>query len=158
MKSEKYFQNMSWSENSQFISYLILDTVATKESILRIYDISSNTARSYTLNDFNNGDTLLDVKVSNDVRSALVKLYDSTGKATIVLGRLADGNFELKYRRQIANYQMVWISNDQLAFLGRDGNLYEYDQRNGELSVVLERVAAFEFSADKRFIASKYCV
>lgn len=155
IKSEKYFQNMSWSENSQFISYLILDTVATKESILRIYDTSSNSAQSYRLNGFNNGDTILDVKVSNDVRSALVKLYDSTGKATIILGRLADGNFESKYRRQIANYQMVWISNDQFAFLGRDGNLYEYDQRNGELSIVLERVAAFEFSADKRFIAYK---
>ncbi|MEO2212776.1 hypothetical protein ABGV40_18190 [Paenibacillus amylolyticus] len=155
MKSEKYFQNMSWSDNSQFISYLILDTAAAKGSILRIYDTSSNSAQSYTLNDFNNGDTLLEVKVSNDVQSALVKLYDSTGKATIVLGRLADGNFESKYRRQIADHQMVWIGNDQFAFLGRDGSLYEYDQRNGELSIVLERVAAFEFSPDKRFIAYK---
>lgn len=53
------------------------------------------------------------------------------------------------------SYMTLQQSNDQLAFLGRGGNLYEYDQRNGELSVVLERVTAFEFSADKRFIAYK---
>lgn len=157
LKSENYFQNMSWSDNSQYISYLILNAAVNNESILRIYDTTSGSAQSYTLNDFNIGDTLLDVQVSNDGRSALIKILDSsqTAKTTIVLGRLIDGHFETKYKRQIADNQMIWIGNDQFAFLGRDGTLYEYDQRNGELSVILERVTAFEFSPDKRFIAYK---
>ncbi|MCG7378697.1 WD40 repeat domain-containing protein [Paenibacillus sp. ACRSA] len=157
LKDQKYFQNMSWSDNSQFISYLVLDAVEKNQSSLRIYDTKANSVKSYTLNDFNNGDTLLDVRVSNDGRSVLIKLLDSSqsNKTTIVLGLLSDGHFETHYKRQIADNQMTWISNDQFAFLGRDGTLYEYDQRNGELSVVLERVTAFEFSPDKRFIAYK---
>lgn len=155
LKDQKYFQNMSWSDNSQFISYLVLDAVEKNQSSLRIYDTKAKSVKTYTLNDFNDGDTLLDVRVSNDGRSVLIKLLDSSqsNKTTIVLGLLSDGHFETHYKRQIADNQMTWISNDQFAFLGRDGTLYEYDQRNGELSVILERVTTFEFSPDKRFIA-----
>lgn len=56
-------------------------------------------------------------------------------------------------------FEVRWLSYMTLQAKQRSacfsGNLYEYDQRNGELSVVLERVTAFEFSADKRFIAYK---
>ncbi|MBT2286754.1 WD40 repeat domain-containing protein [Paenibacillus polymyxa] len=154
-KGQMYFQSMSWSDNSQYISYLILDAAKSNINTLRIYDTTSKASNSYVLNEFNAGDTLLGVQVSNDGRSALIKLYASTqpGKITVVLGKLIDGHFESKYRREIADNKTNWIGNNQFAFLGRDGTLYEYDLRNGELSVILERVSAFEFSRDKKFIA-----
>lgn len=154
-KGQSYLQNMSWSDNSQYIGYLVLDAADREKNSLRIYDTKAKASKSYRLNEFNEDDTLLDVQVSNDGHSALIKLFDSSqrGKTTIVLGKLIDEHFETKYKRQIADKQMTWIGDDQFAFLGRDDTLYEYDQRNGELSVILERVAAFEFSPDEKFIA-----
>lgn len=154
-KGQSYLQNMSWSDNSQMIGYLVLDAAESEKNSLRVYDTKTKASKSYTLNEFNSDDTLLDVQVSNDGRSALIKLLDTrqSGRPTIALGKLIDGHFETKYKRQIADKPMIWIGDDQFAFLGRDDTLYEYDQRNGELSVILERVSTFEFSPDKKFIA-----
>lgn len=154
-KGQKYLQDMSWSDNSKYISYLILDAAEREKNSLRIYDTKSRVTKSYALNEFKEGETLLGVQVSNDGRSGLITLYDSnhSGKKTIVLGKLIDDHFEPKYKRQIGENQMTWIGNDQFSFLGSDSTLYEYDLRNGELSVILERVTVFEFSPDKKFIA-----
>lgn len=154
-KGQSYLQTMSWSENSQMIGYLVLDAAQYEKNTLRVYDTKTKSSQSYSLQGFNPGDSLLDAQVSKDGRSALIKLFE-TGqweRTTIVFGKLADGHFEPKYRRQMADNHMTWISEDQFAFLGSDDTLYEYDQRNGELSVILERVFTFEFSPDKKFIA-----
>lgn len=152
---QKFLQDMSWSDNSQYISYLILDSVDSNMNSLRVIDMKSQASKTYALNDFTEDDTLLSVQISNDGGSALITLYESdqSGKTTLVLGKLIDDHFETRYKRQIGDNLVEWIGNDQFAFLGRDGTLYEYDLRNGELSVILEKVNAFEFSQDKKFIA-----
>ena len=155
LTSQNYLQSLSWSDNSEYISYLIVDAVYPEKNMLRIYDLKTRKFTSYVLNGFNDNDTLIGVQVSNDGRNALIKLFDSTqsSRPTVLLGKLIDGQFEVRYKRQIADKQMTWIGDDQFAFLGRDGTLYEYDQRNGELSVIMERVSAYELSLDKKFIA-----
>ncbi|MGG3281052.1 hypothetical protein [Paenibacillus solani] len=151
---QKYLQDMSWSDNSQYISCLVLDSVDSNKNSLRVIDTKSGVSKPYALNEFEKGDSLLSVHVSNDGRSALITMYASDiRKTTIVLGKLVDDHFETKYKRQIGEIQVTWIGNDQFAFLGRDGTLYEYDLRNGELSVILEKVYAYEFSQDKKIIA-----
>ncbi|PAD32897.1 hypothetical protein [Paenibacillus sp. 7523-1] len=155
LTSQNYLQSLSWSDNSEYISYLIVDAVHPEKNMLRIYDLKTRKSASYVLNGFNDDDTLIGVQVSNDGQNALIKLFDSTqsSRTTVVLGKLIDGQLQIKYKRQIADKQMTWIGDDQFAFLGRDGTLYEYDQRNGELSVIMERVSAYELSSDKKFIA-----
>ena len=155
LTSQNYLQSLSWSDNSEYISYLIVDAVYPEKNMLRIYDLKTRKFTSYVLNGFSDNDTLIGVQVSNDGRNALIKLFDSTqsSRPTVLLGKLIDGQFEVRYKRQIADKQMTWIGDDQFAFLGRDGTLYEYDQRNGELSVIMERVSAYELSLDKKFIA-----
>lgn len=117
-KGQSYLQNMSWSDNSQMIGYLVLDAAESEKNSLRVYDTKTKASKSYTLNEFNSDDTLLDVQVSNDGRSALIKLLDTrqSGRPTIALGKLIDGHFETKYKRQIADKPMIWIGDDQFAF------------------------------------------
>ncbi|WP_051287076.1 hypothetical protein [Paenibacillus taiwanensis] len=152
--NQQFLQDMSWSDNSQYISCLMLDPVDNSKSSLRVFNTKSGKFQRFTLNEFGQGDSLLNVYVSNDGRSALITMYASDiRKKTIVLGKLVDDQFETKYKRLIGENQVTWIGDDQFAFLGRDGTLYEYDLRNGELSVILEKVYAYEFSQDKKIIA-----
>ncbi|RJE87776.1 hypothetical protein D3P07_15890 [Paenibacillus sp. 1011MAR3C5] len=153
--SQMFLQDMSWSDNSQYISYLVLDSVDSSKKSLRLFDTKTGLSKPYALNEFEENDTLISIHISNDGRSALIMLYESDQpvKKTMVLGKLIDDHFEAKYKRQTGENQVAWIGNDQFAFLERDGTLYEYDMRNGELSVILEKVYAYAFSQDKKFIA-----
>lgn len=69
------------------------------------------------------------------------------------MGKVSGKNIEFQYERQIGGDSVAWMNNDQFVFLGTDNSLYEYDRRNGELSVILEKVFDFEFSPDRKNIA-----
>lgn len=152
---EEFVQDISWSGNSQYLSYLVLNASESEKSSVHIYDVQTHASKKYELKDFEKGDTLISVNVSDDGRSALFTLFESNrpGKTVIKFGRMMGSNIEIIYKRDIGREQNTWISNDQFAFLGPDGTLYEYDQRNSELSVILENVSAFKFSNEKKFIA-----
>jgi WD40 repeat protein len=148
----KYLQDVSWSGNGKYLSFLVGDVSGSEKSMVGLYDIDSRTSQYYDLTNFDKGYTLLGAAVSDDGRGVLITSFQAK-RNSIILGRLSDGQVEVKYERQIGRGQTAWIGNDQFAFLGADGALYEYDQRNNELSVILDRVSSFVFSHDRKYIA-----
>ncbi|WP_340014420.1 hypothetical protein [Paenibacillus sp. FSL K6-1318] len=150
---DKFLQDVSWSNNGKYLSYLVLDSSGSDRASLRLYNMESRTLQVYEFQDIDEGGTLLGMNVSEDGRSVLFESMHS-GKTNVLLGRINNKTIEKRYVRQMGREQNpAWISNDQFVFLGTDGTLYEYDQRNSELSIILERVSIFEISQDKKFIA-----
>ncbi|MNI00907.1 hypothetical protein D3C73_537240 [compost metagenome] len=152
---QEFLQDISWSGNSRYLSYLVVNVYESDKNFVYLYDMQTHTSIRYELKNFGKRDTLLSVNISDDGRGALFTLSESRrpGKTVIMFGKVTDPDIEIVYKREIGQEQYTWISNDQFAFLGPDGTLYEYDQRNSELSVILENVSAFKFSDDKKFIA-----
>ncbi|AHM64151.1 MULTISPECIES: hypothetical protein [Paenibacillus] len=154
-RNESYVQYVSWSSNSSYISYLVENLVDHGADSLYIYDVGSQTSSKYQLKGILKEDTLLSVNLANDGRSVLLQLFGAKQgqKKVLTLGKVSGKNIEFQYERQIGGDSVAWMNNDQFVFLGTDNSLYEYDQRNGELSVILEKVLDFEFSPDRKNIA-----
>lgn len=154
-RNESYVQYVSWSSNSSYISYLVENLVDHGADSLYIYDVGSQTSSKYQLKGILKEDTLLSVNLANDGRSVLLQLFGAKQgqKKVLILGKVSGKNIEFQYERQIGGDSVAWMNNDQFVFLGTDNSLYEYDQRNGELSVILEKVLDFEFSPDRKNIA-----
>ncbi|MEJ3720740.1 hypothetical protein WGM54_22460 [Paenibacillus polymyxa] len=154
-RNESYVQYVSWSANSSYIGYLVENLVDNGADSLYIYDMGSQTSSKYQLKGIVKGDTLLSVNLANDGRSVLLQLLRAKQgqNKVLTLGKVSGKNIEFQYERQIGGDSVAWMNNDQFVFLGKDSSLYEYDQRNGELSVILEKVLDFEFSPDRKNIA-----
>ncbi|MGY5483881.1 hypothetical protein [Paenibacillus sp. ALE2] len=154
-RNESYVQYVSWSSNSSYISYLVENLVDHGADSLYIYDVGSQTSSKYQLKGILKEDTLLSVNLANDGRSVLLQLFGAKQgqKKVLTLGKVSGKNIEFQYEHQIGGDSVAWMNNDQFVFLGTDNSLYEYDQRNGELSVILEKVLDFEFSPDRKNIA-----
>ncbi|WP_186380581.1 WD40 repeat domain-containing protein [Brevibacillus brevis] len=152
-----YVQDISWSTNSRYLAYLAIDRSDREKSSLGLYDMESRTSKIYELKDFAREDTPISVHVSDDGRGVLFTMFpehnDRSGTRSILLGEMKDNKVEKQFTREFGGKQNAWISNDQFVFLGYDGTLYEYDRRNGALSVILERVSTFKLSHDTKRIA-----
>ncbi|MHB0882660.1 WD40 repeat domain-containing protein [Paenibacillus sp. SEL1] len=154
-RNQSYVQYLSWSANSSYISYLVENPLDNGADSLYIYDMGSQTSDKYQLKGIIKEDTLLSVNISNDGRSVLLQLFrvKQGQKKVLTMGKVSGKNIEFQYERQIGGDSVAWMNNDQFVFLGTDNSLYEYDRRNGELSVILEKVFDFEFSPDRKNIA-----
>ncbi|MFP3388427.1 hypothetical protein [Brevibacillus sp. SIMBA_040] len=152
-----YVQDISWSDNSRYLGYLTFDSSGREKNNLRLYDMKSRTSKIYELKDFAREDTPISMNVSDDGRGVLFTMFpehiDQSRKRSILLGEITDNKVEKRFTREFGGKQNAWISNDQFVFLGYDGTLYEYDRRNGALSVILERISTFKLSPDKKSIA-----
>ncbi|MFB5759203.1 hypothetical protein [Paenibacillus medicaginis] len=157
LRDQLFLQDVAWSSNSKYLAYLVIDPSQSGGDSLRLYDIGTQTSKTYQLKDFPKGkrDTLLSINVSDDGRGVLFTVYpdDQPGKTYMMMGTVTGSDIELQYKHQIGREENAWITNDQFVFLGTDGTLYEYDRRNSELSVLLEKVGIFTFSHDKKSIA-----
>ncbi len=71
----------------------------------------------------------------------------------IMTGNVSDDGITVQKKRQNSYAEPVWLNNDQFVFLSTGETLYEYDLRNSELSVLLENVAVFKISNDRKKIA-----
>ncbi|TVX93748.1 WD40 repeat domain-containing protein [Paenibacillus agilis] len=149
-----FVQDISWSNNSRYLGYLTIDPSGGEKDSLRLYDMESRTSKIVELKDMTEGNSPISIHVSDDGRSVLfTMLPDQSGKRTLLLGEISHNKMEKQFTRPSAGEQSAWISSDQFVFLGYDGTLYEYDRRNGALSVILERVSSFKLSHDKKKIA-----
>lgn len=151
-----YLQDSSWSNNSRYICYLIIDATKGGQANVGIYDTDSGTLKTYWLKNFGTENSLMGVNISDDGRSLLLTMFrfNKSGRYnSIVMGTINDSDINIQYEHQIGSEQNAWLNNDQFVFLGTDGTLYEYDSRNGELTVLLEKVDSFEFSQDRKNIA-----
>ncbi|MBN3523014.1 WD40 repeat domain-containing protein [Paenibacillus apiarius] len=152
-----FVQDVAWSGNGRYLGYLVVDPRDNGVTSLGVYDAETQSSKTFKLKGIPSGNTILKINVSDDGRSVLLTTfqYDQSGeKNYIMMGtNTGEGEIEIQFEHQIGREQNAWINNNQFAFLGIDGTLYEYDRRNGELSVLLDKVGNFKFSHDKKSIA-----
>ena len=70
-----------------------------------------------------------------------------------MLAKREGSGFRVQYDHPSGPNGPYGSTNDQFVFLGGDNTLFEYDRRNGELSVLLEKVGSFRISSDREAIA-----
>ncbi|MFN2745548.1 WD40 repeat domain-containing protein [Bacillus sp. z60-18] len=151
--SEVYVQDVSWSNNSKYVCYLVIDAGQDGQTSLHVFDTDSKTHKTYLLKGFAEKDSLTGVHISDNGRGLLLTVLQMGKKESIMMGTVNGNRIDIQDKRQNSLGEPVWLNNDQFVFLGTGETLYEYDRRNGELSALLEKVAAFTFSNDRKKIA-----
>ncbi|WP_414555438.1 WD40 repeat domain-containing protein [Bacillus swezeyi] len=150
---EVFVQNVSWSNNSRYVCYLLINAGQDGQASLHVFNTDSGTLKTYSLKDFAEKDSLTGVNISDDGRHLLFTVLQQSGEQCIIMGTISDNQIKIQNKRQNSYGEPVWLTNDQFVFLGTGETLYEYDRRNGELSALLEKVAIFKFSNDRKKIA-----
>ncbi|GIN55627.1 hypothetical protein J36TS2_45210 [Bacillus paralicheniformis] len=151
--NEVYVQDVSWSNNSRYVCYLVLDAGQGNQTSLRVYDTASGTLKTYTLNDFAEKNSLTGVNISDNGRDFLLTELQRSDEYGIRMGTIDGNRIKIQDKRLDSRGGPVWLNNDQFVFLDTGETLYEYDRRNGELSALLEKVTVFKFSNDLKKIA-----
>lgn len=150
---DAFVQDISWSNNSKYICYLVIDTTKNDQTAVNVFNIDSGTLKTYPLKNVDEKDSLTAVSISDDGRSLLLTMLQGQ-QYRIMTGTISGDSITIQNKRQISPYgKPVWLNNDQFVFLGIGETLYEYDLRNSELSVLLENVAVFTISNDRKKIA-----
>lgn len=151
----QFLQAVSWSDNGRYLAYVVLDASSSEISNMSVFDRTTQSSTTYTVNGLDEGDFLLGLSISDDGRSVLFKTYPSkeNGKTLIKLGIVQDDEITIQYNHQLGRDYLGWLHNNQFAFLGTDGSLYAYDLRTRELSLLLDKVGNFAISRDKKTIA-----
>ena len=150
---DAFVQDISWSNNSKYICYLVIDTTKNDQTAVNVFNIDSGTLKTYPLKNVDEKDSLTAVSISDDGHSLLLTMLQGQ-QYRIMTGTISGDSITIQNKRQISPYgKPVWLNNDQFVFLGIGETLYEYDLRNSELSVLLENVAVFTISNDRKKIA-----
>ncbi|MGO4110022.1 hypothetical protein [Paenibacillus sp. YAF4_2] len=139
---------LHWSNNSRFISYLVTGNSQGQMNAV-VYDVVEGTTKQFPLPGFSLADRSASVMLSNDGSSVLIE----DGNLVTMAKRNGDGSFVVQYDHPSGNGGSTWIDDDRFMFLGVDGTLFQYDHRNGELSVLLEKIGSFSVSPDRKLIA-----
>ncbi|MFC4597779.1 hypothetical protein [Cohnella hongkongensis] len=147
-----YFTQMSWSNNSRFFSYADSDEM-DGAALLFVYDRTEKKTKRYKLPGSQLNEWVWFVSVSDNGEDAVI--VKTSGRDSMMeWGKLSGDAFIPQYRHPISTDGRVeWIHPDQIAFVGADGTLYAYDQRNRLLSAMLNDVGRFRLSGDRKFIA-----
>ncbi|MGO4270988.1 hypothetical protein AB4Z22_14255 [Paenibacillus sp. TAF58] len=142
---------MSWSSNGRFLCYTI-DNEVEKATQLSVYDTIEGKARRYSLPLVQQDEFVSSVYISDNGEAAVI--VKRLGQDSVLeLGELRGNEFISQYRHPISNEDWVeWIHQDQIAFVGADGTLYAYDQRNDALSALLNDIGRFRLSSDRKLI------
>lgn len=154
--NDAYFlQDVSWSGNSKYLSYLLVGYQGEEYSRLRSYDVETKTTKSYTLLGLASRDTVLTMQMSDDGSSVLLAINPPGryGSINLLVGTVHGDTIKIQYERERGSEQYAWLTTEQFVFLGSDRTLYIYDKRSSELSILLEKVNYFQLSHDKKSIA-----
>lgn len=154
-QNNAFVQYISWSNNGEYLIYTLGYYTNSQVKSVYIYNLQSQKLSKYQIQGLAKEDTLLSAEVSDDQHSVLLNVLRSqqSNSIHIILGTISGKEIIPKYERSSSINQNAWLNNNQFAFLGSDGTLYEYDQRNGELAIILEQVNNFKFSPDRKNIA-----
>jgi hypothetical protein len=139
---------IQWSNNSRYISFLAAGDSREQLNIV-IHDVVDGTSQTLPLRGYSNTEGGLSAILSNDGSHVLM----NDGKLVAMAKRNADGGFEVQYDHPAVTGGSTWVDDDRFIFLGKDGTLFQYDHRNGELSVLMEKVSSFSLSPDRKVIA-----
>lgn len=151
---EFFLQDVTWSSNSRYLSYLSVSVLEDEQSFVGVYDTVSGSLQTYELKDFDKSWSLTRVNISDDGKSLLFTMFQSINNQRIVMGTINSSNeVEIQYEHQIGHTENAWLNNYKFVFLDVDERLNEYDRRNGEISILLEKVSTFKLSNDREKIA-----
>ncbi|SFI27602.1 hypothetical protein SAMN02799624_00053 [Paenibacillus sp. UNC496MF] len=142
-----YSRTLQWSGNGRYLSYLAYGE-ARGELRVAVYDEKSGKLGQLPLAGLQDSGSEATVVLTDDGSGALIE----DGK-TIAMAKREGGGFKVRYDHPSGIGPGVWVDNERFAFLGADGTLFQYDGRSGELSVLLEKVAYFSLSPDRKAIA-----
>ncbi|MBX4149019.1 WD40 repeat domain-containing protein [Paenibacillus lautus] len=149
---ELWFEEPTWSGNSRFVSYMVMES-NKRQSSIGIFDTESESARVYRLKGLETEALPFKVIVSDDGKMALIVLDEYGHGRRIAMGAVNGNAIDVQYEHDIGTDQAAWLNDDQFVFLGTEGTLYVYDRRNHELSILLEKVDSYEFSKDRKYVA-----
>lgn len=149
---ELWFEEPTWSGNSRFVSYMVMES-NKRQSSIGIFDTEAESARVYRLKGLETEALPFKVIVSDDGKMALIVLDEYGHGRRIAMGAVNGNAIDVQYEHEIGTDQAAWLNDDQFVFLGTEGTLYVYDRRNHELSILLEKVDSFEFSQDRKYVA-----
>ncbi|MCM3628325.1 hypothetical protein M3194_13210 [Paenibacillus glycanilyticus] len=141
-------RTIQWSNNSRYISYLVAGDGRGQLDIV-IYDTVDGKAKLHPLINYSTDNNSATVVLSDDGNRILV----DDGKLVTMAKRNEDGSFSVQYDHPSGMAISNWVDASRFMFLGADGTLFQYDARNGELSVLLEKVGSFSLSPDRKVIA-----
>ncbi|MCY8519591.1 WD40 repeat domain-containing protein [Bacillus atrophaeus] len=149
---DAYVQDVSWSNNSKYICYLVIDPAKNGQTAVNVFNIDSGTLKTYPLMNLDEKESPTAAAISDNGRSLLFTMLHGQ-QYRIMMGTISSDSITIQNKRQNSYGEPVWLNNDKFVFLGTGETLYEYDLRNSELSVLLENVAVFKISNDRKKIA-----
>jgi len=149
---DAYVQDVSWSNNSKYICYLVINPAKNGQTAVNVFNIDSGTLKTYPLKNLDEKESLTAVSISDDGHRVLLTALHGQ-QYRIMTGIVSDDGITVQKKRQNSYDKPVWLNNDQFVFLDSGETLCEYDLRNNELSVLLENVAVFKISNDRKKIA-----
>lgn len=148
-----YVQGGAWSNNSRYICYLVLAAKKKQPAEVHLFDTDTGSLKTYPLKEIENeSPTAISISDNGD-NLLLTILPNSKRDSSIIMGTITDNGINLQSEKLRTLGEPTWLNNNQFVFLGPENTLYEYDQRNGELSALLEKVTSFKFSPDRKKIA-----
>ncbi|MFB0637545.1 WD40 repeat domain-containing protein [Bacillus rugosus] len=152
---DAYVQDVSWSNNSKYICYLVIDPVKNGQTAVNVFNIDSGILKTYPLKNLDEKESPTAAAISDNGRSLLFTMLRGQ-QYLIMMGTISGDGITIQNKRQHSYDEPVWLNNDKFIFLGTGETLYEYDLRNSELSVLLENVAVFKISHDRKKIAYSF--
>lgn len=141
-------RQIQWSSNSRYLAFMTAGDFRT-ELLVVVCDAKEGTVQQLPLHGFS-ADGSVSVMLSDDGNAALL----DDGNLVAMAERAEDGSFDVQYDHPSRlGGGSSWMDADRFVFLGSDGTLFLYDTRNGELSVLLEKIGGFSLSPDRLAIA-----
>ncbi|MBB6637096.1 hypothetical protein [Cohnella thailandensis] len=140
-------RTLRWSANDQYVSFMAAEN-GSNQAWIMVYDRTKGELQPIPINGNHKIEQPASVVLSDDGNRALID--DGT---KVFMAKRNGTDFELQYDHASGATDSVWVDDDRFLFLGQDGTLYQYDDRNRDLSILLEKVGFFSLSPDRKSIA-----
>ncbi|CAH0121657.1 hypothetical protein PAE9249_04189 [Paenibacillus sp. CECT 9249] len=138
---------LRWSANSRYISFIAVENKSKQAWIMRC-DVRQKELQAIRIQGNIEINPWASVVLSDDGYSALID-----DRTKVVMAKRNGTEFEVQYDHASGGTDSVWVDDDRFLFLAQDGTLFQYDNRNRELSILLEKTGFFSLSPDRKSIA-----
>ncbi|MCK9861206.1 hypothetical protein [Paenibacillus sp. ATY16] len=143
-----FSRNLRWSNDSRYLSYLVLGDRRDQLNLV-VYNVRQGSSKQLALQGMPDMKNSASAVLSEDGNRLLI----DNGTLVSMAALNDEGRFEVIYDHPSTMNGCFWVDANRFIFLGTDGTLFQYDSRNGELTVLLEKIVSFSLSADRKMIA-----
>ena len=116
---ELWFEEPTWSGNSRFVSYMVMES-NKRQSSIGIFDTEAKSARVYRSQGLETEALPFKVIVSDDGKMALIVLDEYGHGRRIAMGAVNGNAIDVQYEHDIGTDQAAWLNDDQFVFLGTE--------------------------------------